>query len=393
MVTSDQDGFVFVALPGQSDYVVAGRYRVTVEPGGAPLGEFVYGRSYLSRPDAVALDPVELRLTERVRTTRKFNGLFGAIRDALPATWGSVTSDPLGALGFSQGLEPPRARNHYSAMDDVVRLQASAETLLASQDERWGTENSRARRVRVQHRPKATVQEDHTLWVAKFIQEHSVWNQARVRHATLQLARDCGLDAVPSRIERVHGRDLLMLRRYDREWVGERYVCSRFISGLTLLRTDGSPAEKERRSYLALADEVRFASSHPREDLRELFGRMCFNAAISNLKDDLAHPTMVARGHGWRLGPVIRLAPTPLLDGTRGDSTMIYGPLGRSPTRENILAGSGRFLLDRAAGEAIFDRICAKVRSSWRAVMRRCGVSARDRELVARSIMSRDAHD
>ena len=327
MVTSDQDGFVFVALPGQSDYVVAGRYRVTVEPGGAPLGEFVYGRSYLSRPDAVALDPVELRLTERVRTTRKFNGLFGAIRDALPATWGSVTSDPLGALGFSRGLEPPRTRNHYSAMDDLVRLQASADTLLASQDERWGTENSRARRVRVQHRPKATVQEDHTLWVAKFIQEHSVWNQARVRHATLQLARDCGLDAVPSRIERVHGRDLLMLRRYDREWVGERYVCSRFISGLTLLRTDGSPAENERRSYLALADEVRFASSHPREDLRELFGRMCFNAAISNLKDvpgpshdgrpgtrmasGSRHQTGTnasARWHSWRLHHDLRPA-------------------------------------------------------------------------------------
>jgi len=394
MVTSDRDGFVFVALPGQSDYVVAGRHRVTVEPGGTPLGEFVYGRSYLSRSDAVALDPVELRLTERVRKTRRFNGLFGAIRDALPATWGSLAArDALGALEFSRGLEPPRPQNRYWAIDDLDRLQASADSVLASRDERLGTERSRARRVRIKHRPKVTIQDDHTLWVAKFTQEDTVWDQARVRHATLQLARDCGLDAAPSRIERVNGRGLLMVRRYDREWVGDRYLCSRAITGLTLLGTDGTPADRERWSYLALADAVRFASSHPREDLRELFGRMCFNAAVSNLRDDLAYPTMFARGHGWRLGPLIRLAPTPVVDGTRGDATMIYGPLGRSPTRENIVAAAGRFLLDRAAAEAIFDRIRAKVRSSWRAVMRRCGVSARDRELVARSIMNCDAHD
>ena len=56
---------------------------MSITPGGSPLGEFVYGHSYLNRPDAVDLDPVQLRLGERVRETRSSDGLFGAIRDAI----------------------------------------------------------------------------------------------------------------------------------------------------------------------------------------------------------------------------------------------------------------------------------------------------------------------
>ena len=36
-----------------------------------------------------------------------------------------------------------------------------------------------------------------------------------------------------------------------------------------------------------LADEIRRSSAKPEADLRELFGRKCFNAAVSNLD---AHP-------------------------------------------------------------------------------------------------------
>ena len=235
--------------------------------------------------------------------------------------------------------------------------------------------------------PKTVVEDDHTLWLAKFPQGHMVWNQARVRHATLQLARDCGLDAVSSRIERIPGRDILLLHRYDREWVGDGYACNRVVSGLTLLRTEDTRTARSRWSYLALADEVRRASSHPREDLRELFGRMCFNAAISNLNDHLCHPMMVAKGTGWRLAPASGPTPTPLADGARGDFTMICGPAGCSPSRQNIVRGAGRFLLDRAAAEAIFDRISATVQSSWYDVMRQSGVSAQDCDVVGRAIV------
>ena len=408
-MTSDRDGFVFVALPGRSEYVVAGRFRVSATFGGAPLGEFVYGRSYLSRPDAVEFDPVQLRLTGRVRKTHGFNGVFGAIRDAMPTSWGRPIPDRvsrgkvpdemdhvvqgpherIGALVVAPGLEPPHPTTSFNAIDDLVRLQAIVDAELTRQDARQEAGTPQAQRLPFERTPKATVEDDRTLWLAKFTQDHAEWNQARVRHATLQLARDCGIDAIPSRVERLHGRDVLLVRRCDREWVGDGYACSRLVSGLTLLRTDATPAEKQRWSYLALADEVRRASSHPREDLCELFGRMCFNAAISSLNDHLAHPMMVAKGTGWRLAPAPGPGPAsaPPVDGERGDFTMICGPAGRSPSRENLVGGARRFLLDRAAAEAIFDRISTTVQSSWYDVMRQSGVSAQDCDLVARTIV------
>lgn len=385
--------------------MIAGRLRVSITPDGSPLGEFVYGHSYLNRPEAVALDPVQLRLGERVRKTRSSDGLFGAIRDAIPTVWGVMAGSGVGrtpdevdflthgsrehggAISFAPGLEPPCPKRRFNAIDDLGRLQAAADALLASQDAHRAEGTLQVEQPLTTSRPKAVIEDEHVLWVAKFRQEHTAWDHSRVRHATLQLARECGLDANPSRIERVHGEDILMVRRYDRQWVGDGYACSRVISGLTLLGTDHSPAEKRRWSYLTLADEVRRASSHPREDLRELFGRMCFNAAISNLSDDLRYPMLVGEGTGWRLVPASNLAPAPLTDGVRGESTMIYGPGGRVPSRENVVGGAGRFLLDREAAGAVFDRILGVVQASWYDVMRRCGVSVEDCELVGRSVV------
>ena len=403
-MTSEHDWFVHVALPGQSEYVVAGRFRVSATSGDAPLGEFVYGRSYLSRSDAVEFDPVQLRLTEGVRKTVGFNGLFGAIRDTIPASFGRFivgsslesvldteddmvrgTDDFVGALGFSLGLEPPRPKRYFHSVEDLARLQESVNAKLARQGGRENTH--RAREPRIESTHKAIIEDDRSLWVAKFPRDNPMWNQARVRHATLQLARDCGLNPIPSRLERIGGRDILLVHRIDREWMGDGYACRRLVSGRTLLGTDDTPPAKDGWSYLALADEVRRASSHPREDLRELFGRMCFNAAISNLNDDLRRPMMLGKGTGWRLAPASGPVPTPLADGARGDFAMICGPRGRSPSRENIVGGAGRFLLDRTAAGAIFDRISTTVRSSWYTAMRRCGVSPQDCEVVARSIV------
>ena len=400
-MTSDFDRFVFVALPGQSEYVVAGRFRASATPEGVPLGEFVYGRSYLGRPDAVGLDPVQLKLTEGVRETRSFDGVFGVIRDAMPSSWGRLIRDPgsaegvsnehlwdgPGALAFAPGLEPPRPKRRFNTMGDLPRLLASADAAPASPDAHQEAAATRTHEFPVNRRLKTFVEDSNTLWIAKFQQEYTVWNHARVRHATLQLARDCGLDPIPSRIERINGSDILMVKRGDREWMGDGYTCSRAISGLTLLSARDTPSERRRWSYLVLADQLRRTSSHPRTDLRELFGRICFNAAISNLNDHLGLPMMLAQENGWRLAPATGLAPTPRTDDARGEFVMICGPEGRTPSRENIVGGAGRFLLSRVEAEGIFDRIAGTVRSSWHAVMRRSGVSAEDCELVARSIV------
>lgn len=88
-MTSDaRECFVYVALPGTTELVTAGRFEHSVDRHGVPLGRFVYGRQYRERSDAVAIDPLELRLDSRVYETRRLKGVFGALRDAAPDHWG-----------------------------------------------------------------------------------------------------------------------------------------------------------------------------------------------------------------------------------------------------------------------------------------------------------------
>lgn len=75
--------FVYIALPGETEFVAAGRFQRSHDRHGVATGRFVYGRSYLSRDNAVPLDPIELKLSSRTYETRLLNGIFGALRDAM----------------------------------------------------------------------------------------------------------------------------------------------------------------------------------------------------------------------------------------------------------------------------------------------------------------------
>ena len=80
--------FVYIWLPGAIGAVTAGKFELTADRRGTPLGRFVYGKSYLARKDAVPIDPVELKLAPRVYETTALNGVFGALRDSGPDYWG-----------------------------------------------------------------------------------------------------------------------------------------------------------------------------------------------------------------------------------------------------------------------------------------------------------------
>lgn len=236
-------------------------------------------------------------------------------------------------------------------------------------------------------RPKAVVEDGRALWVAKLGRDEDRWNDPLVEHAVLQLARKCGLNAATSRVERIGDRDALLVRRFDREWHGTGYARSRVVSALTLLRADDDVTDRRHWSYLALADEIRRASAKPREDLRELFARMCFNAAISNLDDHPRNHAIVAHGRVWRLSPAYDLTPVPAMSVTRRDLAMTCGPEGRWANRANLLGAASRFLLNRAGAESIFDRVTATIRSSWLALMRDNGVSEEDCDAIRHAIL------
>ena len=228
---------------------------------------------------------------------------------------------PVVRLAFDTGPVPPAPKRRFNTIDDLATLHRTMVATPAGHDAHAEQPAPMGYHPIRAGPPKAIVEDHHTLWVAKFYGDDTIWNHARVRHATLQLARDCGLDVLLSRVDGIQGGgSVLRLQRSDRTWAGDGYACGRVISGLTLLGSDDTPTARRDWSYLALADEVRRTSAFPRVDLRELFGRMCFNAAVSNLSDDLRRPMMIAQGTGWRLCPWSSAVPTPLGEREHGKS-------------------------------------------------------------------------
>ena len=327
--SAPQECYVYITLPGQTKAVIAGRYSLSTDRSGTALGNFVYGRSYLSRSDAVEIDPIGLKLEARIFQTTINSGVFGGIRDASPDYWGRLivqralkrsavteveyllefADDRAGALGFGRGVQPPAPLRKFNKTIDLERLQAIADDL---DEGKTSDEEEAAQIARLLllgssmggQRPKAVVEDARGLWISKFNKASDRWNVARVEHAMLTLARACGIKAAISRVERVGSRDVLLVKRFDRTKTKARaYLRSRMISGLTMLGLDES--DKTNFSYPALAEALRKISGTPKKDAHELFRRMCFNALIGNTDDHPRNYAAIAKDRV--LGAITRL--------------------------------------------------------------------------------------
>lgn len=143
--------YVYIVLPGETEFVTAGKFVLTADRHGIPFGKFIYGQSYLDRANAVAIDPVELKLTAETFETRRFNGIFGALRDAGPDYWGRRViekysgkiglseldyllcspEDRAGALSFGRNRKPLTPLQRYSRTLNLAELQRIADAVIA----------------------------------------------------------------------------------------------------------------------------------------------------------------------------------------------------------------------------------------------------------------------
>ncbi|HEY4368972.1 MAG TPA: HipA domain-containing protein [Steroidobacteraceae bacterium] len=403
--------YVYIVLPGTTQFVTAARFQVSPTRSGEPVGELVYGRRYMERPDAVELDPVELQLKQTRFETARLSGFFGAIRDAMPDAWGrrclerSVgrpdldefdyslqgPDDRAGALGFGLNVEPPAPRQQFNRIGDLASLQSLAEDVLADRPYRLET-GPGSKQVQQPllastslggARAKAVVEDQDGLWIAKFAHPEDRWNQPRVEHSLLNLAKTCGMDVADSKLATVAGKDVLLVGRFDREKAEAGYRRHRMVSALTLLRSEDTPAARAGWSYLALADEIRRASASPKADLRELFARMCFNALVSNLDDHPRNHAILARSSGWRLSPAYDLTPSSVSATDTRLLAMECGIHGRMAYRENLVSACGRFLLATDDAEKLIATMVRTVRDEWEPSLRRAGASKKDRDAIA----------
>ena len=395
--------FVYITLPDETEAVTAARFELTTNRRGDALGRLVYGRSYLGLPNVVEIDPVELKLGAQQYETALFGGVFGALRDATPDYWGRLiiqramaplipydmdyllqsADDRAGALGFGRHEHPPAPKRDFNKTLNLKSLQETAMAVLADSQKLQGPEAEQVRRLVLfgtsmgGARPKAVVEDRYGLWIAKFQRPEDRWNYARVENAMLRLARQCGLNVAESKVTSVAGKDVLLVKRFDRDKTQNGYRRARMISALTLLRTDDSDEGRARWSYPALAEELRRVCRDPRGNAQELFRRMCFNALISNTDDHPRNHAAIAKGRHWELSPAYDLTPAPSHSMER-NLAMDAGDWGRAATAQNLLSQCGRFLLRREEAQAIIGAMQAQIASDWYGVACKAKVTQRD---------------
>lgn len=405
--------FVYITLPGQTTPVTAGKFEISTSRTGIATGRFRYGKSYLARPEKVPIDPVELKLSERTYSTVVLKGVFGPLRDAGPDYWGRrvierhvgkpelseidyllyAPDDRAGALGFGLGPEPPAARRPFNQTLALEKLQRVADAITREDEHPEDPDAPQIDELLLiatsmgGARPKAVVEDEEGLWLAKFNRPDDRWNFARVEHAMLRLARECGITSATSKVVAVAGRDILLVKRFDRARIERGYLRFRMISGLTMLRAGDTHRDREQWSYPLMVEELRRVSASPKQDAPELFRRMVFNAMISNLDDHPRNHAIVAKADEWGLAPAYDLTPMTPVSVERRDLALICGDAGRFANRQNLLSQGARFLLSAADAQSLFTAMQSCVHARWYGVARAAGVSASDCETISTAFL------
>ena len=400
--------FVYITLPGETEFVTAARYRRTIDRTGVATGRFVYGKSYLARENAVPIDPLELKLGTKTYETRLLKGVFGALRDASPDHWGRRVierhfglpapdeldyllhspDDRAGALGFGLSSEPPAPKRKFNHTIDLGKLQAFADAIIADEELPKEPDAEQAQELMLQGtsmggaRPKAVVEDDDALWIAKFNRPDDKWNHAKVERAMLELGRACDLQTAESKLTSIGNRDALLVKRFDRQGTEHGYRRARMLSALTLLRAEDTHQDRSKWSYVLLAEELRRISVNPKADAAELFKRMCFNALITNNDDHPRNHAVLALENDWRLSPAYDLIPAMPISVEHRDLALACGDMGRYAHAENLLSQSARFLLEADDARAIVDNMEETVRERWYEICRREGVCDKDCETI-----------
>jgi len=408
-MTSERQAYIYIQLPGTLNTVPAALLKVEQLADGTFVGRFRYGDRYLERKDAIAFDPFQLPLGDTVHEFTKLKGIPGAVRDAGPDAWGrrviehklerspgnleeidyllNGPQDGAGYLSFGSKLEPLAAKRRYNRTHQLADLIAAAEAI------------EEGKRVPVQileqlepgtsmggARPKATIEDGSHLWLGKFPEKGDRYNLQRVEYATLELARRCGISVCNARLQSVAKQDVLMLERFDREYAEGGYLRFGLVSALTLLDCGDSHLDRERWSYLLLADQLRRWSERPDEDRIELFRRIVFNAAVTNNDDHPRNHAVLRTARGWRLTPAYDLVPVPLVSLERRDLAMTVGAFGRTASIYNFLSQSDRFGLITEEARNEIEKIVAVVRN-WPDHFRACGVSEKDVDYIAQAFL------
>lgn len=370
-------------------------------------GYFAYGRLYVDKPEAFALDPIHLRLSKQLqRVPRRPDGSYGVLSDAGPDAWGirltasilrhsgrALPANPIawllqslhfgsGCLGFSHHYtEAPNLGMVAGSVADLsIKLQTtvdqlalSADATLTDVDVRLLAPGSSLGGVR----PKTVVLHEGKEYIAKFSRPDDVFDQPAVEYASMRLAHQAGIQTPDFELLNIGARSVFLIERFDRSSDGRR---KHYLSAYSLLNP--APLSRDKRelissfSYAGIAEAMRPFSLRGQLDNHQLFRRMVFNILIGNVDDHMRNHAFLMDDSGrYVLSPAFDISPHQTAALT--PQSIGVGAFGAASTSANALSQCGRFLLKREEAVGIIDQVRA-VTANWQQLFSDSGVSKRD---------------
>jgi serine/threonine-protein kinase HipA len=216
-------------------------------------------------------------------------------------------------------------------------------------------------------RPKASIREaDGSLAIAKFPHKEDEWNTVAWEAVSLKLAGQAGITTPVWRLEKIAGKDVIILGRFDRN--GDARIP--YLSAMSML----GARDNETRSYLEIADALRQNGARATQDMRELWRRIVFTILISNVDDHMRNHGFLYTGtEGWALSPAYDLNPMPVDVKPRVLSTAIDND-DQSASLSLALSVAGYFELAEQEAQAIAGEVGRAV-AQWRTEATSLGIS------------------
>lgn len=228
-------------------------------------------------------------------------------------------------------------------------------------------------------RPKISVRfKDGSPVVVKFPHGTDRWDVMAWEATTLDLLEILGVRVPRRRLAEVIGRNVLILRRFDRSDRGDPIP---FAGALKMVTSEG----EEPWDYADLVGSIEHFSLSPSHDLNQLFTRAIANVALGNTDDHLRnHGFLWSKDEGgWRLSPAFDVNPNP--DSYERRETSIMGANGLPDEPEGLLALASEICLSQAdARKRMLD--VAVALEGWQWVAQTRNIDQREIAMMAESI-------
>ena len=398
-----REAFVWIWMPGRTAPVVAGRIHAEDDH-----FVFTYGRSYLARDDAIPVYAPELPLRTGAIVPEPPFEIANALRDASPDAWGRrvIAHRLAGGRGAANGIadldELTFMLRSGSDRTGALDFQASPRGYVPRETDNETLERllDSADRVdrglplapdlaeALQHgtaiggaRPKALIRDGDIKYVAKFSSSTDTFSVVGAEFIAMRLASIAGLNVAPVKLVQAMNKDVLLIRRFDREPTETGWTRRAMVSALTLLGLDERFAA--HASYEALADIVRARFTAPAETLRELFARMVFNILVGNTDDHARNHAAFWNGDSLTLTPAYDICPQSRTGREASQAMQIHGRERRSQL-SLCLAAANKFLLTAEHALEIMEHQIAVIAANWDAACDEAQLGDADRRLLWR---------